>query len=384
MFSNLKIYATDPILELALAYKEDPRSDKVDMTVGVYQDGHGRLPVMKCVELAQSNISKDKSYMPVLGSKSFCTSFEKYLTGGNSDCVAASYTLGGTGAVRLIVDIINKSNSQSVIWCSDPTWSNHFGIFDAVDVKYNKYGYQYKSNIVDLEKIKTDLSEAKEGDVVLLHGCCHNPTGVDLSQDQWKDLFEFMKDNKLIPFFDLAYDGFSTNHGEDRWSFNYAFEKFETVFLSYSFSKILGLYGERSGGLLIKTPDSKSKALVESNVKKLVRSTYSNPPVSSVKVTNMILESDELQAIWHEELDVSRERIIRIRNTFQEQLTQYGSAIDGISGQRGLFSLLDLSIEQVQRLRNEYGVYLLDNGRANLAGLNSGNVDYVASAIANL
>jgi aromatic-amino-acid transaminase len=384
MFSSLKMYATDPILELAIKYKEDDKTNKVDMTVGVYQNDIGEIPIMKCVEIAQDNIVADKSYMPVLGANSYCKSFERYLTNDNSDCVTTCYTLGGTGAVRLIADIIKQSRPDAAIWCSDPTWSNHFGIFDAVGVTYNKYRYQYESNIVDLDKIKSDLSMAKEGDIVLLHGCCHNPSGVDLLSDQWKNLFQFMKENKLIPFFDIAYDGFSKNHGDDRWSFKYAYEMFEVVFLSYSFSKILGLYGERSGGLLIKAPDKKSKILIESNLKKLVRSTYSNPPVSSVKVTNLILESSELQAVWYEELATSRERLVHIRNTFQNLLTEHGSKICHLKGQRGLFSLLDLSIKEVHQLRNEYGIYLLDNGRANLAGLNDSNVNYVANAIANL
>lgn len=394
MFQKVDAYAGDPILSLMERFKDDPRSDKVNLSIGLYYNEDGIIPQLQAVAEAETRLNAQPHgasiYLPMEGLNAYRHAIAPLLFGADHPVlaqhrVASIQTLGGSGALKVGADFLKRYFSGSQVWVSDPTWENHIAIFEGAGFEVSTYPwFDDKTNGVRFEAFLEKLKSLPERDIVLLHPCCHNPTGADLSNAQWDDVVEVLKARHLIPFLDIAYQGFGAGMEEDAYAIRAIARAGIPLLVSNSFSKIFSLYGERVGGLSIVCEDAETAGRVLGQLKATVRRNYSSPPNFGAQVVAAVLGDSELKASWLAEVEEMRTRILAMRHELVNVLkeTVPGGDFDYLLKQRGMFSYTGFSPAQVDRLRDEFGVYLIASGRMCVAGLNSGNVRRVAQAFA--
>ena len=394
MFQKVDAYAGDPILSLMERFKEDPRSDKVNLSIGLYYNEDGIIPQLKAVAEAEARLNAAPHgaslYLPMEGLNSYRNTIAPLLFGADHAVlaqkrVATIQTLGGSGALKVGADFLKKYFPDSGVWVSDPTWENHVAIFEGAGFKVATYPwFDSETNGVRVEALLEKLNTLPERSIVLLHPCCHNPTGADLTNAQWDAVIEVLKARNLIPFLDIAYQGFGAGMEEDAYAIRAVASAGLPALVSNSFSKIFSLYGERVGGLSVVCEDAEAAGRVLGQLKATVRRIYSSPPNFGAQVVATVLGDEQLKANWLAEVDSMRKRILSMRqelvNVLKEAVT--GHNFDYLLKQRGMFSYTGLSAAQVDRLREEFGVYLIASGRMCVAGLNASNVHRVAQAFA--
>ncbi len=391
-FDKIVAAPADPILGLTEEFKKDTRPNKINLGVGIYKTNEGNTPVLKCVKKAEEIILKNettKSYLPIVGTPEYGALVRELVFGKDSEVLAANRARtaqapGGTGALRIGADFLKQQNVTTKIWISDPTWANHFQVFGAAGIETAKYRYYDKNTHgLDFEGMKASLAEAKEGDAVLLHACCHNPTGIDPTKEQWEELAKFCAERKLLPFFDFAYQGFGNGIDEDAFGIRTFVKYNQEVLIASSFSKNFGLYNERIGALTIVSADNETADRVFSQMKISVRSNFSNPPAHGALIVTTVLSDPELRAMWAEEVKEMRDRIKEMRELFVSKLVALGVKHDFsfISKQYGMFSFSGLSKEQVAKLKEEFGIYIVGSGRISVAGITTSNIDPLCKAI---
>ena len=394
MFQKVDAYAGDPILSLMERFKEDPRGDKVNLSIGLYYNEAGIIPQLQAVAKAEARLNAAPHgaslYLPMEGLNSYRHTIAPLLFGAEHPVlvekrVATIQTLGGSGALKVGADFLHKYFPESGVWVSDPTWENHVAIFEGAGFTVNTYPwFDDQSNGVRVGALLEKLSTLPERSIVLLHPCCHNPTGADLTNDQWDAVIEVLKARNLIPFLDIAYQGFGAGMEEDAYAIRAIASAGLPALVSNSFSKIFSLYGERVGGLSVVCEDQDAAGRVLGQLKATVRRIYSSPPNFGAQVVATVLGDDELKAEWLAEVEAMRTRILSMRQTLVDVLKEAvpGHNFDYLLQQRGMFSYTGFSVQQVDRLRDEFGVYLIASGRMCVAGLNSSNVQRVAQAFA--
>ena len=388
LFRRVSPAPDDPILGLMDVFRADPRPDKVNLTVGVFQDESGQTPILSAVRRAEARLIQDqstKNYFSMAGHPAFSTLIPQLVWDGTAPATATFQTVGGSGALRVVGDFVRRETPSATVWISEPSWPNHRGIFTAAGLPIAPYRYYDQSTAtVDFVGMCDDLRKAQPGDVVILHGCCHNPTGADLNVNQWRLLAQQLQQQRLLPVIDLAYQGFAVGIREDSIGLRTIAEICDEVFACISFSKTFGLYRERVGALLAVGQDPSTLASVASVLKVCVRTNYSNPPGHGGSIVATILADESLQSEWEAEVAAMRKRIAHLRADFVQQLRQQGIARDVSvwQSQYGMFALTGLTAAQVDRLRVEFGIYLVGNGRMNVAGLRQQNIERVAASIA--
>ena len=391
LFSDLAMAPADPILGVTDLFRADPRPEKVNLGVGVYQDASGRLPLMRAVRAAESHLDQDprpRNYLPIDGDAGYDALTGRLVLGGDHPAVTSGaavtvQTLGGSGALKVGGDFLKGLGATDVL-LSDPSWDNHAAILGGCGLRVGHYRYYDAARrAVDVDGMIADLDVAAPGTVVVLHACCHNPTGYDLTPSQWGQVLDTVAARGLIPFLDMAYQGFAVDVDADAQPVREAARR-GLMLCANSFSKIFGLYGERVGGLTIRAADADEAARVKSQVKLKVRANYSNPPTHGAAIVNTVLSDDRLRAVWGHELDEMRDRIAAMRVALADGLRAAGvdQDVSHITTQRGMFSYSGLSRDQMVRLREEFAVYGVENGRLCVAALNDGNLGYVAQAMA--
>ncbi|MGR7382225.1 aromatic amino acid transaminase [Klebsiella aerogenes] len=394
MFQKVDAYAGDPILSLMERFKEDPRSDKVNLSIGLYYNEDGIIPQLQAVAEAEARLNAQPHgaslYLPMEGLNSYRHAIAPLLFGADhpllkQNRVASIQTLGGSGALKVGADFLKRYFPQSRVWVSDPTWENHIAIFEGAGFEVSTYPwFDDETNGVRFEAFLARLQTLPERDIVLLHPCCHNPTGADLSNAQWDEVVKVLKARNLIPFLDIAYQGFGAGMEDDAYAIRAIASAGLPMLVSNSFSKIFSLYGERVGGLSIVCDDAETAGRVLGQLKATVRRNYSSPPNFGAQVVAAVLNDPALKASWLAEVEAMRTRILAMRQTLVDALKEAvpGKNFDYLLKQRGMFSYTGLSAAQVDRLREEFGVYLIASGRMCVAGLNSRNVQRVAQAFA--
>ncbi len=393
LFESVELAPRDPILGLNEQFNADTRENKVNLGVGVYYDDEGRLPLLKAVhqaEVARVEAAAPRGYLPIEGIASYNQGVQQLLLGNSSPFLASgrvltAQALGGTGALKIGADFLKwlKPNAKVVI--SDPSWENHRALFERAGFPVETYPYyDAATRGLDYQGMVGALSALPEGTIVVLHACCHNPTGVDPDFDQWKEIAGLIKRQGLIPFLDIAYQGFGEGIEEDAAVVRLFADQDITMLVSSSFSKSFSLYGERVGALTLICSSSEESERVLSQLKRVIRTNYSNPPTHGGTIVATVLNTPELRRLWEEELATMRERIRDMRSQLVEKLKAQGVEQDFsfVLQQRGMFSYSGLSKEQVDILREKHSIYAVSTGRICVAALNSHNIDYVAQAIA--
>ncbi|MGH8354560.1 MAG: amino acid aminotransferase [Pseudomonas sp.] len=392
LFSAVEMAPRDPILGLNEAFNADPRPTKVNLGVGVYYDEQGRLPLLRAVEEAEKarlSAHASRGYLPIEGIAAYDQAVQKLLFGADSPLLAAgrvvtTQALGGTGALKIGADFLKRLLPDAVVAISDPSWENHRALFESAGFPVQNYRYyDAASHGVNRAGLLDDLKALPPRSIVVLHACCHNPTGVDLGLDDWKQILEVLRERDHVPFLDIAYQGFGDGIEEDAAAVRLFAQSGLAFFVSSSFSKSFSLYGERVGALSIVTASKDEAARVLSQVKRVIRTNYSNPPTHGATVVAAVLNSPELRALWEEELGEMRIRIRSMRLALVEQLAAQGAKRDFgfVARQRGMFSYSGLTAEQVERLKNEFGIYAVGTGRICVAALNNSNLATVTQAI---
>ncbi|MEE4094151.1 aromatic amino acid transaminase [Pseudomonas viridiflava] len=396
MLAHVESYAGDPILSLMETFGKDPRADKVNLSIGLYYDAQGRIPRLDAAVSAQQQLAEGEQtaslYLPMEGLAPYRQAVQTLLFGENNPAVLAGrvatiQTVGGSGALKVGADFLKYAFPDSQVWVSDPTWENHNALFGGAGFKVNTYPYfDAQTGGVKFDAMLDALQQLPARSIVLLHPCCHNPTGADLSVAQWDQVVEVVKARQLIPFLDIAYQGFGNGMDEDAYAIRAMTEAGVTAFVSNSFSKIFSLYGERVGGLSVVCEDSSSAVNVLGQLKATVRRNYSSPPAHGAQVVSRVLNSPQLRDQWLTEVEVMRQRILDMRTRLVAVLAQKVPQHDFsfILRQNGMFSYTGLTPAQVDELKDTHGVYLIRSGRMCLAGLNEGNIDKVCDAIAGL
>lgn len=395
LFESVELAPRDPILGLNEQFNADTRPGKVNLGVGVYYDDEGRLPLLKAVhkaEVARVEAAAPRGYLPIEGIGAYNSGAQRLLLGESSPLldsgrVLTAQALGGTGALKIGADFLKwlKPNAKVVI--SDPSWENHRALFERAGFPVETYPYYDASTHgFNFQGMLDALNALPADTIVVLHACCHNPTGVDPSFDQWKQIAQVVKQRELVPFLDIAYQGFGDGLEEDAAVVRHFVDQDITMLVSSSFSKSFSLYGERVGALTLICSSSEESARVLSQLKRVIRTNYSNPPTHGGTIVSTVLNTPELYQLWTDELAVMRDRIRDMRIQLVEKLKAHGveQNFDFVLAQRGMFSYSGLTKEQVDRLREEHGVYAVSSGRICVAALNSRNIDYVAQAIAGV
>ncbi|AUY26795.1 amino acid aminotransferase [Mixta calida] len=394
MFQKVDAYAGDPILTLMETFKQDPRAHKVNLSIGLYYNEQGIIPQLQAVAEAEARLNAQPHqaslYLPMDGLASYRQAIAPLLFGAQhpalqANRIATIQTVGGSGALKVGADFLKRYFPQSQVWVSDPTWENHIAIFAGAGFEVNTYPwYDAETHGVQFDAFLATLQTLPAQSVVLLHPCCHNPTGADLTNDQWDRVVEVLKARQLIPFLDIAYQGYGAGMEEDAYAIRAIAAAGISALISNSFSKIFSLYGERVGGLSVVCADAEEATRVQGQLKATVRRNYSSPPNFGAQVVACVLNDEALKANWLAEVEAMRLRILEMRQSLVTVLSTAlpGKDFDYLLKQRGMFSYTGLSAQQVDRLRNEFGVYLIHSGRMCLAGLNSRNVHQVAEAFA--
>jgi len=392
LFSAVELAPRDPILGLNEAFNADTRTNKVNLGVGVYCNEEGRIPLLRAVIEAETQRAAQhasRGYLPIDGIAAYDQAVQKLLFGAESPLLAEGrvvtvQAVGGTGALKIGADFLKQISPDAVVAISDPSWENHRALFETAGFPVQNYRYyDAPSNDVNRAGMLEDLNNLPSGSVVVLHACCHNPTGVDLGLDDWKNVLEVVKAKGHVPFLDMAYQGFGDGIAEDAFAVRLFAESGLDFFVSSSFSKSFSLYGERVGALSIVTGNKDESTRVLSQVKRVIRTTYSNPPTHGATIVATVLNSDELRSMWEAELGEMRQRIHGMRQQMVSLLAEYGAKRDFsfVGRQAGMFSYSGLTVEQVARLKNEFGIYALDTGRIAVAALNQSNIHVVTKAI---
>jgi aspartate aminotransferase len=394
MFDSLPVLPPDSILGLAAACRADPNPDKVDLTLGVYMDETGLCPVFEAVQQAQQALVSEeqtKVYMPPQGDPDYLSGIRSLVFGeagiaNLGDRSSAVQTPGGCGAVRLGAEVLHAASPDATVWVSDPTWPVHIPLMGSVGLQFKTYRY-YSSDMkgLDFDAMLADLETAQAGDVVLLHGCCHNPSGVDPTLDQWEVLADLMSERQLLPMIDFAYQGMGAGLDEDAAGIRKLLERVPEMIIAVSSSKNIGLYRERAGAVVFVGGDARAAEAMASQAVSAARRVYSMPPAHGALLAGRVLSSPALRSAWEAELGQICERINGLRGQLQNALTTATKRDFGFIGtEHGMFSFLGLSVEQAQRLREEQSVYMLDSSRINIAGLNANNLGRVAEAVASV
>ncbi|MEX0937131.1 MAG: amino acid aminotransferase [Pirellulales bacterium] len=395
MFDRVETAPTDAILGLSEAFKKDPNPEKINLSVGVYQDERATTPTLDSVIRAEQRMLEQqasKAYLPIPGPPEFAAAVQRLLWDDDHEAIAAgrvatSQTPGGTAALRVAGDFIKQNLPHATLWMSRPTWPNHSGVFDAAGVPTRLYAYFDEStNDLDEEAMLADLGQASPGDIVLLHACCHNPTGIDPSPEMWQRIAATLRERQLMPLIDFAYQGFADGLHEDAAGLRELTAAGTEMIVCSSFSKNFGLYSERVGALSILAADAEAVQRVQSQVKLCIRANYSNPPAHGGRIVTTVLEDPGLTKQWIGEVAQMRERINGTRRTFVEALADTGIRRDFsfITRQRGMFSFSGLTPQQVDALRDQYAIYIVRSGRINVAGITRANVQRLAMAIADV
>jgi aromatic-amino-acid transaminase len=394
VFKHVDAYAGDPILSLMETFKADPRADKVNLSIGLYYDAAGVVPQLGAVAEAEKRLAgqphQASLYLPMEGLGSYRQAIQTLLFGAGHPAVeggrvATVQTVGGSGALKVGADFLKRYFPESQVWVSDPTWDNHRAIFEGAGFKVNTYPYfDQQSRGLNFDGMLATLQTLPANSIVLLHPCCHNPTGVDLSQAQWQQVIEVVKARSLIPFLDIAYQGFGEGLVDDAYAIREVARAGVPCLVSNSFSKIFSLYGERVGGLSVVCDDVDSAQSVLGQLKATVRRNYSSPPNFGAQLVAAVLGDAGLNAQWEAEVEQMRLRILEMRQGLVDALGALlpGQDFQFFLRQRGMFSYTGFSVEQVRRLRDEFGVYLIDSGRVCMAGLRPDNLQQVAKAFA--
>ncbi|WP_273402371.1 amino acid aminotransferase [Actinobacillus porcinus] len=392
MFKNIKAAPADPILGLGEAFKAETRSPKVNLGIGVYKDAQGNTPIMKAVKQAEGRLFEletTKNYLAIDGVAEFNARTKELLFGKESDIVKNAraktvQSLGGTGALRIAAEFVKRQTKAQNVWISNPTWPNHNAIFNAVGMTIREYRwYDAEKKALDWEGLMEDLSHADEGDVILLHGCCHNPTGIDPTPEQWKALADLSAQKGWLPLFDFAYQGLANGLDEDAIGLRTFAANHKELLVSSSFSKNFGLYNERVGAFTLVAETEEIAATALTQVKSIVRTLYSNPASHGAATVALVLGDDKLRAEWDAELTEMRDRIKAMRHKFVALLKELGAEQDFsfIIEQNGMFSFSGLSAEQVDRLKDEFAIYAVRSGRINVAGITEDNIRYLCESI---
>ncbi|MCP5271627.1 MAG: aspartate/tyrosine/aromatic aminotransferase [Burkholderiaceae bacterium] len=393
MFSHLEPYAGDPILSLNEAFQADPRPDKVNLSIGIYFDDAGRIPVLDCVRDAEAQMlvaNAPKPYLPMEGSAAMRAEVQKLLFGADSAAlrdgrIATLQTVGSSGGLKVGADFLKRWLPGSGVWVSDPSWDNHRAMFEGAGVAVHPYPYyDAATGGLRFDAMCETLRSLPPKSVVLLHACCHNPTGVDLSREQWQALVAIVRERELLPYLDIAYQGYGDGITEDAYAIRLFADAGQSFFVANSFSKSMSVYGERAGALSVVCASAAEADLVLGQMKATVRRNYSSPAIHAAGIVGRVLGDPALRQAWEADVAAMRERILAMRQRLHAVLGQRlpGRDFGYFLTQRGMFSYTGLSPAQVDRLRDEFGVYLVRSGRMCVAGLNSGNVERTAEAMA--
>lgn len=395
ILASVAMAPRDPILGLTEAFNADKNPSKVNLGVGIYYDESGRVPLLECVRRAETELAANppaRAYLPIDGLPAYDQSVQKLVFGEGSSVVLEKravtvQALGGTGGLKLGADFLRRAAPEAGVWISEPSWENHRALFEAAGFEVMNYAYYDPSTRgVDFPALRAALNQVPAGNVVVLHACCHNPTGADLDAEQWREVCTQVRNRGLIPFLDMAYQGFGTDLDADAFAVRHFAEHGGPVFVSSSFSKSISLYGERVGALSVVTDSADEAARTLSQLKRVIRTNYSNPPTHGGQVVSMVLGSPDLRKLWEDELAGMRDRILEMRGLLARKLSARlpGHDFSYVTKQRGMFSYSGLSKAAVARLREEFAVYAVDTGRICVAALNTRNLDYVADAIASV
>jgi len=393
MFQHVEPFAGDPILSLNEDFQKDPRPHKINLSIGIYFDDAGRIPVLESVQRAEAQVvaaNGPKPYLPIEGAANFRSAVQALLFGADHEAVKAGriatiQSVGSSGGLKVGADFIRRWFPDSGVWVSDPTWDNHRSMFEGAGIAVQTYPYyDATTGGVRFAEMKAALEKLPGKSIVLLHACCHNPTGVDLTRAQWDELIPVLTSRGLIPYLDLAYQGFGDGIAEDAYAVRAIAAAGLSAFVANSFSKSMSVYGERCGALSVVCPDAKQAALVLGQLKFTVRRNYSSPPIHGGQIVARVLSDPALRTLWEGELAAMRERILAMRRALHGVISakvpdrDFGYFLT----QRGMFSYTGLSAAQVDRLREEFGVYMVRSGRICVAGLNTANVEPAAAAMA--
>ena len=381
---------SDPILGVTEAFVADQSPRKVNLGVGVYTDDNGKIPLLECVRHAESERLKSapaRGYLPIDGLAAYDHAVQELVFSSQQKNIVTVQALGGTGGLKIGADFLKQINPAAEVWISEPSWENHRQLFEAAGFKVNSYRYyEPTTHGLDVLGMQQALNAIPAGSIVVLHACCHNPTGVDLDPSQWEKTLQIVQSRGLVPFLDLAYQGFAEGLDADAQPARLFAGAMSPVFLSSSFSKSFSLYGERVGALSVVTGSPEEAKRVLSQLKRIVRTNYSNPPTHGSQIVATVLGNSQLRSLWERELGEMRERIKGMRKAIVEGIHKRvpGSDFSFVLKQRGMFSYSGLTKEQVRTLREEYSIYTIDTGRICVAALTTKNVDYVADAIASV
>ncbi|OZI19311.1 aromatic amino acid aminotransferase [Bordetella genomosp. 9] len=395
LFQNVELAPRDPILGLNEQYNADTRPGKVNLGVGVYYDDNGRIPLLAAVrkaEIARIEAAAARGYLPIEGIAAYNKGAQAMLLGADSPLTAegrvlTAQALGGTGALKIGADFLRQLLPQSKAYISDPSWENHRALFERAGFQVESYPYyDPATHGLNFEGMLAGLKSMPAGSVVVLHACCHNPTGVDPTAEQWQQIANVVKERDLVPFLDIAYQGFGAGLQEDAAVVRLFAGMDMTMFISSSFSKSFSLYGERVGALTVVAGSKDEAARVLSQLKRVIRTNYSNPPTHGGTIVSTVLNTPELFALWEQELTGMRDRIRLMRRQLVDKIKEQGAKqnFDFVLQQRGMFSYSGLTSAQVDRLREEHGIYAVSSGRICVAALNSQNIDTVAKGIAQV
>jgi aromatic-amino-acid transaminase len=395
LLASVPMAPSDPILGVTEAFVADPSAKKVNLGAGVYTDDAGRIPLLDCVRHAESERLKTvqpRGYLPIDGLAAYDQAVQELVFGKESTAVVENrivtlQALGGTGGLKVGADFLRHISPDAEVWISEPSWENHRQLFEAAGLTVKAYPYyDPKTHGIDFPGMLRTLQSLPAGAIVVLHACCHNPTGVDLSQSEWDSILEIVMSRGLVPFLDLAYQGFGDGLDADAHAARLFAAATSPVFLSSSFSKSFSLYGERVGALSVVAGSVEEAKRVLSQLKRIVRTNYSNPPTHGGQIVATVLNNPQLRSLWDRELGAMRDRIKAMRKQLVESIHARapGADFSFVLRQRGMFSYSGLTREQVRRLREEYFIYTIDTGRICVAALTSKNVDYVADAIADV
>lgn len=392
MFERLKPIPGDPILALMAAYRADTREQKIDLGVGVYQDDRGQTPVMRAVKKAETllmDLEQTKSYQGIAGDAGYNEQMMALLLGAdhsvlNSNRLVTLQAPGGSGSLRVGAEVIRRARPEAKLWVGVPTWPNHIPLLGSTGFEIEEYPYYDQStHSVNIDAMMEALGRVPAGDIVLLHGCCHNPTGADITPEQWDQIADLALQRGFIPFIDIAYQGLGESLDADAYGVRMMANKLPELLIASSCSKNFGLYRERTGSISMVAESAEQASTVSSLAASIARQIYSMPPAHGALLVSLILSDDQLRAEWQTELEVVRQRIQSMRTLLADSINNNAAGVDfsHIKEQRGMFSFLGIAPEKLQRLREEFAIYIVNSTRINLAGINSTNIDYLSESI---
>ena len=395
MFEHIEALPADPILGLNQSFHQDNNPQKINLSVGVYQNANGDTPIFSAVKKAERQLLKkqaSKAYIAQAGDAVFLDKITRLLLGDTlvgelGDRISSVATPGGCGALRMSAELLIQANKDARVWVSDPTWANHYPLLESAGLKLSKYSYyDSKSHGINFQSMLDSLMQIPEGDVVLLHGSCHNPTGADLSPEQWDQVIDLLAKQKLTGFFDVAYQGFGDGLIEDAYSVRRAIEKLPEVLICNSCSKNFGLYRERTGAAIVVTQSAKQTNAAKSHIMSAARRSYSMSPYHGTGIVAELLSDESLKNEWQDELESVRNRMNRVRVGLAEGLNSAQTQLDFgfVAQSKGMFCFLGISRDQVLKLRSKYGLYLLESTRINVAGLSQANLEIVVDQVASV